>query len=391
MKLKLIIYGLLVVTGLQAQSTLDEVLQLVQQNNKTLQALRQSTEAIKLENKTGLNPSNPEAEIGYLWGSPEAIGNRTDFSVSQSFDFPTAYHYRNKRAGSLNEQAENEYREQFNLVMLQARLISHELIYLNGLQVHFSDRLAHAQKLANAYHRKFETGDVNILERNKADLNLLTAKNKLAAIEADQEAVAEQLQALNGGKPIQLITSLWPSANLPADFDSWFNARVSRMPQLQSMEQSLAASRYQEQLNKALSLPKMSAGYTAERVVGESFSGVSFGLTIPLWENKNTVKQAKMQSLAVENQMADTRLQLYHGLKALYEKALQLQQSTNEFHQALETLNNNDLLLIALESGEISVLEYLMELSIYYDTIEMALGTKRELQETVARLQAFQP
>lgn len=391
MKLKLIIYGLLAVTGLQAQSTLEEVLQQVQQNNKTLQALRQSTEATKLENKTGLNPSNPEAEIGYLWGSPGAIGNRTDFSVSQSFDFPTAYHYRNKRAGSLNEQVENEYREQFNLVMLQARLISHELIYLNGLQVHFSERLAHAQKLADAYHRKFETGDVNILERNKADLNLLTAKNKLAGIEADQEAVIEQLQALNGGEPIQLITSLWSSADLPADFDSWFNTQVSGMPQLQSMEQSLAASRYQEQLNKALSLPKMSAGYTSERVVGESFSGVSVGLTIPLWENKNTVKQAKMQSLAVENQMADTRLQLYHGLKALYEKAQQLQQSTSEYHQAMETLNNSDLLLTALESGEISVLEYLMELSLYYDTIEMALETERDLQETVARLEAFQP
>ena len=75
--------------NLSSQNTIDNVLTEVEKNNTTLSSIRKNIDADKIGNKTGLLPKNPEAEFNYLWGNPSDIGNRTDFSIKQSFDFPT--------------------------------------------------------------------------------------------------------------------------------------------------------------------------------------------------------------------------------------------------------------------------------------------------------------
>jgi len=74
-----------------AQTSIEEVLHEVEQNNTTLVALKQRVNAETIGNKTDLSLPNPEVEFNYLFGSPSSIGNRTDISVTQGFDFPTVY------------------------------------------------------------------------------------------------------------------------------------------------------------------------------------------------------------------------------------------------------------------------------------------------------------
>ncbi|MGI6134811.1 MAG: transporter, partial [Petrimonas mucosa] len=88
------------------------ILQDIEANNTTLAALREETNAQMLGNRTGITLPDPEAEFNYLWGNPSLIGNRTDFSVTQSFDFPTAYHHRREIAGMQNRNAELRYKAQ---------------------------------------------------------------------------------------------------------------------------------------------------------------------------------------------------------------------------------------------------------------------------------------
>ena len=59
-----------------AQDRYTAVLQRIETNNTTLAALREQTEAQKIENRTGIYISNPEVEFNYLWGNPTAIGRR---------------------------------------------------------------------------------------------------------------------------------------------------------------------------------------------------------------------------------------------------------------------------------------------------------------------------
>lgn len=355
-----------------------------------LKSLRAQTDAVMMGNQTGNNPSNPEVEYIYQWGNTNQLGNKQEFHIRQSFDFPSAYRYRKQMRESLNEQAERQYLNAYNQVMLNAQQLIYRLICQNALEAEYQKRLLHAEQIAAAYGVKFDEGDANILERNKADINLLNARNALARIQSDKQLLAEQLVQMNGGIAMVLTTDEWPLEQLPPNYDDWFTANEDIIPELASLQDGLDANRYNEKLNRALSLPKITGGYSAETDAVDKFRGFNVGVTIPLWENKNTVKQAQLKTLAIENQMADTRLQLYHGLKAVYLKAGNMQAVATDYRNALEVLNNTELLQTALDAGEISILEYMMELGIYYEAIENALNAELEYHLSVTRLKAFQ-
>ena len=84
------LFAVAIAINANAQSTIDTVLVSVLRNNKTIQANAQYWQAQNLQYKTGLSLPNPNAELDYLIGSPATAGNQTDFTIAQSFDFPTA-------------------------------------------------------------------------------------------------------------------------------------------------------------------------------------------------------------------------------------------------------------------------------------------------------------
>ncbi|MCG8578606.1 MAG: TolC family protein [Bacteroidales bacterium] len=373
-----------------AQNTISEILETIEQNNFSLKSLRAQTDAIIVGNKTGLNPSNPQVEYIYQWGNTSQIGNKQEFHIRQSFDFPTAYRCRKQMTESMNEKAERDYLSAYNIVMLDAQRVIYRMLYQKALLKEYTRRLEHATVIATSFHAKFDEGDVNILERNKADINLLNSQNKLAELQSEYDLLLERLQSINGGKQLDISLNDWPNVLLPADFDEWFTTNADIIPEIQSLHEDVEANRYKEKLNKALSLPKLSGGYSAESGEVDKFRGVNVGLTIPLWENKNTVKQAKLNTRAAENQLTDRRLKMYHGLKSLYTKAKSRQVVANNYRQSLTTLSNASLLETALEAGQITILEYMMEQSIYYEAIENALNAELEFQLSYAQMQAFQ-
>ena len=148
-------------------------------------------------------------------------------------------------------------------------------------------------------------------------------------------------------------------------------------------------SRKKEQLSLALGLPRLQAGYMSEKVVGEQYQGISFGIAIPLLENRNVVKYARARSLAVQSAENDARLQFYNNLKALHAKALRLQNSLVEFRQGLQAYSNTDLLQRALDLGELSLAEYLFEQTFYYESFNKLMATEKELYDTVAELNRY--
>lgn len=375
--------------SLFAQNNVDKVLSQIEKNNTTLSALRKSADAQKVGNKTGIFLKNPEVEFNYLWGTPSAIGNRTDFSIKQSFDFPTAYGYKNQISDIKNEQTELEYRKQQKTVLLQARNICIDLIYTNALKSEYGKRLNHAQNIAKSYKLKFDAGDANVLEYNKAQLNLLNLSNKIELIEIDRTALLSELTRLNGGIAIELADSEIQSQIIPADFEQWYTQAEQSNPILNWLKQEIEISKKQVSLNKALSLPKVQAGYMSETVVGQQFRGISVGLSIPLWENKNTVKYAKANTIALEAVAADNKVQLYNQLKTLHSKAISLQNNVTDYHSKLQSFNSSDLLKKALDKGEISLIDYIMELSIYYENVNRMLELDKDMNKAVAELNCY--
>ncbi len=355
--------------NLFAQNTINNVLSEVEKNNTTLSAYRKSIDAEKIGNKTGLTPQNPEVEFNYLWGSPSAIGNRTDFSVKQSFDFPTAYSYKNQISNLKNEQAELEYKKQRNEVLYQTRVVCVKLTYYNSLIVELSKRHANAQKVADAYKAKYNTGDVGILEFNKAQVNLLNVTKEMENNEIERNALLSELTTLNGGNAINFTDSLFSLQTIPADFEQWFSQTEANNPLLQWVKQEIAISEKQVKLNTAMSLPKFYGGFMSENVVGQQFQGITLGITIPLWENKNTVKYAKAKTIAMQSVEADAKLQFYNSMKATHSKVISLQTNVTDYRSKLAMYSNSELLEKAFNKGEFSLTEYMYELSLYYESM----------------------
>lgn len=389
--MKQIIYILLSVLTIsaQAQDSFDNVLKEIEINNTTLKAYREKANADKIGNKTGINMANPEVEFGYLWGSPSGEGNRVDLNVTQSFDFPTAYRYKTQLSDGKNQQVDMIYDQQKVEILQQARLICVELVYQTKMNKILSDRLKQARELSDAYQKSFDQGNIDVLERNKTKLNLLNADKALQINEVDLNLSKSELQRLNGGLDVGEFNR-YSDFTFPLNFIEWFAIVKANNPSLRVAEQEVALSRKQEQLTRALNLPKITAGYASERVSGTTFQGVSVGVSIPLWEGKNTVKHQKAQTVALQMQHEDSELQFRNTLKNQYDKAKKLSLLLKEYEDALSVTSSQDLLKIALDKGQLSLINYLLELSVYYETVDKYLETERDYQLAVAELQQWE-
>ena len=389
MKNKILIIAFLVYgPGLFSQS-IDSVLAEIERNNTTLSAIRKNTDADKIGARTGIYLQNPEAEFSYLWGNPDGTGNRTDFSITQTFDFPTAYSYKNQISDLKNEQIELEYQRQRKSILLQTRMICIELIYCNAMKSELARRLENASRLADSYKLKFETGETGILEFNKAQVTLLTMKKEAETAEIERNALLARLASLNGGKMINFSDSIFIFQTVDPDFTQWYTRSEQGNPVLLWIRQEIGISQKHQQLNTALWLPKFYAGYMSENLIGQQFQGITAGISIPMWENKNTVKYAKAKVIAIQDVESDTRLQFYNEMKALHTKVIGLQNSVTDYRKNLLLFSNTELVQKALDKGEISLAEYLFELTLYYDSIDKLLEMELNLNKALAELNRY--
>jgi CzcA family heavy metal efflux pump len=375
-------------TGAEAaQSEIEAALREVEANSATLSALRSQTEALQLGNRTGIYPANPEVEYSYLWGRPSPAGNRTDVSVRQQLDFPTAYAHRRKVASAENAGATLAYNVERAALLLEARQVCIALVYCNALSREYAARLQGAERLAEMYAARLAKGDASVVESNKAQLNLAAVRREAVGIATEQAALRLELGRLNGGKALSLASNVYPASRLPDSFEEWYEQVESVSPTLLLADNQLEASRRQVKLSAALGLPKLSVGYASERVAGgEQLAGVSAGISIPLWENKNRTKQAKAQVRASESALLDAKVSLRSNLQILYRKASDLQQSAAIYRATLEACNSEPLLKKALEAGEISLLTYLQEMDFYYTAVSNALTTERDFEMAAAEI-----
>jgi outer membrane protein TolC len=375
--------------SLSGQVTVERILTDIEKNNTGIIALGKKVEADQIGNRIGIYPSNPEFEFNYLYGSPSEIGNRTDISIYQTIDFPTAYAYKNRIADSRNIQAELEYQKELKSLLYRARMLCIDIIHTNALKKEYDKRLTGAQNLASSYKTRLEKGEGNILEYNKAQLNLLNLRNEAERISISRNSLLSELAALNGGIPVSLDDTELPAIVFPDDFESWYLEAERNNPVLSWLKNEIEIIDMQRKLSVAERLPKLSAGYMSEKVVGQQFQGVTAGLSIPLWENKNTVKYAKARALAVSTIDTDSRLVFYNQLKIQFRKATDLQKSVTDYRLSLESFDSSALLKKALDMGEISLSEYLFEISMYYESIDRLLYAEKELNEAYAGLTQY--
>lgn len=373
------------------ESSIDDVLHQIEANNKELQANAQLISSQKLENKAENNLPDPTLSYAHLWDSKNSGETVGELVVSQSFDFPTLYATRGKmnrlKTGALDAQS-TAFRQQ---ILLQAKEICLDIIMLQRQQVLLNERLKNAEDLSTMYAKRLSTGDANILETNKINLELLNVRTESRMNLTALNNKLKELTALNGNQPLgtnvdALRLAEYPAVPLPKDFKQVCDELIAADASLQSLNGESAAARKQISANKQGWLPKLELGYRRNTESGHPLNGVVVGFSFPIFENRNKVKIAKAQAMNIDFQKESATVLASSALWQLYEEAQNLHASMEEYERTFQQQQDLSLLKQALVGGQISMIEYFVEVSVVYQSKTNLLQLENQYQKAMARM-----
>lgn len=372
------------------------VLDSIEANNTTLIALRTEADAHKLQNRTDITLSDPEVGLKRMWEGAEEDGKLTEFTVSQRIDLATVTGQRSRVARQQNMLIDETYRMARMEILLEAQLVCIDIAYYAALASELDRRLEHARQVLQAEKTRFENGDTDILSYNNVLLSFSALEAERARVTMERNVLISHLTALNGGHEFTHVMvcdrqAFDQSASIVRmDFDTWYTEASMRLPQLARANQLRAVRSSELSLAKTMHIPSLLATYINERhTIGSRSQGITVGVSIPLWANKNRVRSARTALEAAEAQQRDTELQLRSELEQEFMRVKGLHHTATLYQRALSEANNSELLQHAMDEGFISVLEYLQGIELYYDYLDRSLNAERDYQRAVAELEAW--
>ena len=222
-----------------AQDDYTSILKEIESNNIELKALRANLEVQQIENTSANNLENPSVDGSYSWSNIAQMGQKKTLSVTQPFDFPTVYAMRGRLMKMTNSNLELHYSAERLNVLLEAKKLCVEITYYNSLIQLYDQRLDAAKTIADNYNKKMEAGKANILEVNKAELNLASLQSEHDKAVAERQNLLAALAAMNGGKAIAINNVGYEKVSLPTDFETWYKEVENKNPVLLHAKASL--------------------------------------------------------------------------------------------------------------------------------------------------------
>ena len=348
------------------------LLQQIEQHNPTLRAVRDGVEAEKLENHTGLTLADPEVEFSHFWGRPAGVGVRNDVSVSQTLDYATLSGMKRRMARSRDELAEVGYEERRLQVLLEASQLMVEVVYLNRCIAEHQkqqEEMQHALKLSE---KAYAEGRITRLELNTPRLALAEVHASLCEEEMLREQALLRLRYLNGGQEVTLQDTAY---SVPKSLGRGFLA-VSR--QREEAEQRVAEQ--EVRMARSAAVPQLTAGYASEMTQEEKFHGFTLGMNVPLWSNRRNVKRAKAQLAAARSEQQDALLRLKYEYEAKKARTERLRAYAASLAGQLTSLSSKEILHAAFQRGDVSALDYYVEIKSDYELRQKFFEAERDWQ-----------
>ena len=366
MKRYIILLTTLAATCAMAQSPIESILQSVADNNNSIKATQQDVSAAQTELSAENCLENTSFEFEYLWAEKQVPGgNKYGFSIMQGFDFPTVYGQRRKLINAQNALGASEIGFVRQSILLDARNLYIKIVYLNKQIELVSERERIARSLVDMYHTRLDAGDASRLDVNKVEIERLSQSSKLKMLISERKAAINDLIACNGGHA------------LPADAMQFTQYPIMAMPasleeittQWQESDASITLLRKQQLLAESFTavskegwIPSFEIGYKQAYEVGDMFYGLAVGISLPLFKTSNEVKTAQARALSLSLQNDDANVKLAAEVSQLYNEATALIAALDDY-TLLTRQDSRQMLLKALEEGQISLIEYMSDIA----------------------------
>lgn len=363
---------------------INAVLKSIEQNNVELKALQKGNEAAGIEIKSQNTLEDLSIEYSPFFQSKVSGIASSELVITQGFDFPTLYGAR-KKAGKLQRNVlDMQYQTARRDILLNAKKLCLDIINYNKQKQLLQERRKNADELLAMFKVKFDNGEATSLELNKIKLDRMNLETELVQADTKHANALQQLQALNGGLPIEVNMTEYPA--VPADNDQTiYEKAVATDWNVRTAQASVLAAEQDVKVNKQSWIPKLEIGYRRNTDGDMASNGFLVGGSIPLFSSKNKVKIAKARQSEAVMQHANARINAENSARALVNQMKQLKASVDAYDVPLmrQTLK---LLRTAVENGEISVTDYYVEAEGIYKNMVTYMDIERQYQDVVTEI-----
>ncbi len=368
-----------------AQDGFQTFLMQINTNNKKIQSAEKLMVAEELEAYSGIYLTNPSVEYEQVGSELETS---SELTVAQSFDFPTAYAHRKSIAAFSKDQSSIAFRQVKREVMANAAGVYVDQIYLNRRKEFYMDLKNLLDTLLINVDKSIKLGEIDILKANRIRSEAIRNKVNLSELETDCKNNAYVLRLINGDQDLEIATSDYPLIIMSSDPDSLEHALLINHPEKEYWKAELEKSGKEIKLMRATSLPGFEVGYKQESnsSIGSFEYGFMAGITIPLFENKNTVKHAIAKKSFLENEFNTAQLELENEVAVLvnnYYSSLQSLQYADELEQSLSSVL---LLWKAYNSGHIGYTEFFEAYGNYCEMFDYIEKVRKQVYSDILQL-----
>lgn len=369
--------------------TIDSILDSISNNNIELKAKIAETKSNIAEIKSGNNLGDTEFEFEYQKGN-NINGNKYGFSVSQGFDWPGMYIARSNANKSKINAFEYEFLSRKLEVLSNAKQLCISIINANRKIRIQKDVYNNIKLLSDEYEKGFKHGEISILDINKLKIELLNVKQALDKSVTERNILIEELIAINGGKAISDIENMvsYPEQELKA-FDIYENEITIYDPELNYNREMKNTSAKEISMAKMGWFPKFSVGYKFANELGDKFNGISIGMALPLFSNLNKVSMAKASLMSTEYTNHEVMVDKTTLIKTNYARAVYLKSQIYSYSSILSDSSNKLMLKKALDGGQITLLNYLLELRYFLEAQQTLLNLEYEYNSVLTTLNKY--
>lgn len=390
MNIRICLFSLLPSAGLTSinAATLDDVLGSIANNNIELKKLEASQKSQIAEIKTSNNLEDTQLEFEYQKGD-NVDGNKHGFGISQGFDWPGMYLERAKSNKSLINAAGHEYSAQRLNILLNAKQVCLKIINSNRKIQAQTEVYNNIAQLSAEYDKGFKHGEISILDINKLKIELLNVKQTLDRTKTERAMLIEELTALNGNQPIAGIESINSYPEQSLESIETYESQLAADPENMLNSTLIESSKSNVTMAKMGWFPKFAIGYKYANELGDKFNGLTLGMSLPLFSNKNKVNVAKTELIAAEYNQMNISTDKSAKLHADYSQAVNLKSQIHAYNNVLSDSSNKEMLKKALDGGQITLLNYLLELRYFLEAQQTLLDLEFEYNSTLANLNRY--
>lgn len=380
-----IIFPLIALAALSAnaESPFRDMISAVVDGNRDILSQQAAIDADYAGARAENTLEGPEVEFEHLWASGSS-DKKWNIGVTQEFSFPGLYKARSQAASLKAEASRMVLLGVKADKALAVKQLVIDIINAKARRRFYTELGDNLARIAGLTQTSFDRGNSTILDLRKMRLAVMDNDRTLSDINADIASLEAQLKGLG--------------ATLPEDGEVWLSypaqACVAPGPDTDAL---LYAMRDAENMAasaqcKAIKLdawPTFAVGYRHAFEEAQHFNGLSVSLRLPSFSQNKKREAARLQAMSVAD-AADDRLITQTAENAgLYESALQLA-GTLEDYRALSGDNSYlQLLSKAYDGGELTVIEYLNEVNLYTSARLNFIDTEYRYNLALARLNRY--